>query len=143
MKKYALTSLKFTGQIMFGYNDSRALVYYHNESDMPFDGHSWMLRNLPLGEDEITPLSKKLIGTLSEIPADLSFEKFWEDYGKKINKKRTEPLFERLNDGEKMLAVMRVAPYKSYCARTKFRGIADPEKYLRDRYFETDWSKEK
>lgn len=143
MKKYTLTSPKFDGQILFGYNDSRVLVYFNNETTMTFDQHAWVLKKLPLGEDEIDPLSKKINGVLAEVPEDISFDRFWDDYGKKINLKRCKPLWAKLTEGEAMTAILRIPAYKAYLKRTNFRNTADPEKYLRDRYFETDWNKER
>jgi hypothetical protein len=143
MKKFVLTSAKFEGQIMFWYSLEGALIHYHNEIDFTHKQHCWMLKRLPLLLEHIEPLAKEVDGTLAELPEDISFERFWNDYPRKVNKKRTLPLYEKLNEGDAMLAVMRLKPYLAFCSRTKFRNVADPEKYIRDRYFETDWSKEK
>lgn len=141
MRKFILTSPKFTGQATFGYDENGHLVFYHNE--IPDKAVIiWMKRFLPLDEVELTTFKIKVHASVTEIPEDLTFDRFWNAYDKKINKKRTEPLFERLADAEKMQVIMCIKDYKDYCYY-KHRGIADPEKYLRDRFFETDWNKVK
>lgn len=140
MIKYLLTSPKFDGQIVFGYTNGH-LVFYNNETTNEAV-ILWLKQFLPVDEAALQPMQKRIDGTITIVPEDLTFERFWIAYDKKINRKRTEPLFEKLNDAGKMQAIMRIKAYHEYCA-FKGRGIADPEKYIRDRYFETNWSKEK
>lgn len=143
MTKYVLTSPKFDGQISFWYTPEGALVHYSNNLPFTYEQHLWLLKRMPLLQDGIEPLRKTIHGTLAILPADISFDCFWLAYDKKINRKRCEPLYEKLNDGSKMLCLLRLPAYKAYCQRTKYRNLADPEKYIRDRYFETDWNKER
>ncbi|WAC40559.1 hypothetical protein [Pedobacter sp. SL55] len=142
MKKYMLTSVLFTGTVVFVYNAEGWLVGFDNSAEFSDDQHLWLIKNLPLKLGVIEPWSKKIKGTLKEVPMDLSFDVFWETYGKKINRLRTEPLYKKLDDTAKALAIMRVKPYQTYCKNNN-RGIADPEKYLRNGYYDTDWSKER
>ena len=139
MKKYILTSPKFTGQVIFGYDENGHLVFYHNEIPDKVV-IVWMKRYLPLDEAALADFKTKIRATIVEVPEDLSFDRFWNFYDKKINRKRAEPLFEKLNAAEKIQAIVRVKAYKDYCYYTH-RGIADPEKYLRVRFFDTDWEK--
>lgn len=144
MKKYILTSPKFTGTVVFGYSpDTDFLKLYHNESEMSDQQQVWLLQHLPYSLAEVVSLAKKISGTLEEIPQDISFDVFWELYGRKVNLKRCKPLFDGLSDENKLLAITRIKPYFKYCERTGFRGKADPDKFLRNQYFETDWTKER
>lgn len=144
MKKYILTSSKFTGTVVFGYNpDTDYLQLFDSKSDLTELQHRWLLQNLPYTPSELTLLAKKMNASLEEIQQDISFEAFWDTYGKKVNMKRCKPLFSALSDECKLLAIGRIRAYFKYCERTGFRGIADPDKYLRNRYFETDWNKER
>ena len=143
MKKFILTSPKFTGEVIFGYNETDRLVYYENTSAMTEQQLDWLLGHLPHASSWINSIIKNANGTrIVEVPEDLTFERFWNSYDKKINRKRAEPLFEKLNDAAKMQAIVRIKTYQEYC-HYKGRGIADPEKYIRDRFFETDWNKVK
>lgn len=139
MKKYILTSPKFKGQVTFGYDHNGDIVFYSNEiADEVVV--KWMKRFLPVDEDALEWFKTKVQATIREVPEDLSFDRFWEIYDKKINRKRAEPLYDKLTDAEKMLAIVKIKAYFDYC-QIKKRGVADPEKYLRERYFETDWYK--
>ena len=139
MKKYILTTPKYTGQAIFGYDENGHLVFYSNE--IPDKAVIvWMKRYLPLDEVALADFKTKIRATIVEVPEDLSFDRFWNLYDKKINRLRAEPLFEKLNAAGKLQAIVRIKAYKEYCHYTH-RGVADPEKYLRERFFDTDWAK--
>jgi hypothetical protein len=141
MKKYILTSARFEGKVTFGYDDDGNIVYYNNE--IPDRAVVlWLKRFLPLDRQELDIIKAKIHATITEVPEDLTFERFWNSYDKKINKKRAYPLFKKLSDAEKMQAIIGVKAYKAYCSQTG-RFVADPDRYLRDRFFETEWGKVK
>ena len=140
MKKLVLTSPKFAGQLVFGYGDTGLLLYYLNETDLDHKKNEWLLPNLPIHEVHLLSLKAKLEGTLTEVPMDLSFEAWWLEYNRKINRKRSEPLHDKLDDADRTLAFVRAKPYQKF-REGKGQAIADPEKYLRDRLFDTDWSR--
>lgn len=137
MRKFVLTSPKFSKHVTFGYDANGDLVFYNNEIPDPVV-IKWMKRFLPIDLNELESFKSKMAGTITEVPEDLSFDRFWNTYDKKVNRKRAEPLFEKLADADKMQAIMRIKTYFAYCEAKK-RGIADPERYLRDRFFETNW----
>lgn len=143
MKKFVLTSPKLQGQVTFGYNDDGFLIFFHNEAEMNREQHQWMLNNNPGLQQNITILAQIIQGRLEELPEDLSFDRFWVDYGKKINKARCIPLYNKLKDADKMLCLRGIRPYDRYLNRNPWRGKADPETYLKKRMFETDWDKER
>jgi len=142
MEKYILTTTKIEGEITFGYNSTGYLVYFTMPENLDDNTSRALLKNLPRVTEELERITTGRDVKIQKVPEDLSFDKFWRVYDKKINRKRAEPLYNKLKDGEKMLAMMRVADYKDACSRLK-RGVADPEKYIRDAYFETDWKREK
>ena len=142
MKKYILTSPLFQGSVEFGFSDEGFLVFYHNDSYMNAQQQMWLLNKVPRTIELVTPLAQEIKGKLEEIPEDLSFDAFWVKYDKKINRKRCEPLWKKLKDAERLQVLRNIEPYKAYLKRSGWRGQADPEKYLRDRYFETNWNSE-
>ncbi|WP_157960878.1 hypothetical protein [Nubsella zeaxanthinifaciens] len=142
MKKYMLTSVLFTGTVMFVYNAEGWLVGLDNSAEFSDAQHNWLLNKLPKRLEEIEPWSAQIKGALKEIPMDLSFDVFWDAYGRKVNRIRTEPLYKKLSDTDKARAIMQIKPYFTYC-RANNRGIADPEKYIRNAYYETDWRRER
>lgn len=116
---------------------------YHNESDMTIEQHAWLLTNLPLDNVVLNQMKAKYNLQLQEVPEDLSFDRFWEAYGKKINRKRTEPLYSKLSATNRLKSILNIKPYNEYLTRSGFRNKVDPERYIRDGYYETDWTKER
>lgn len=145
MKKYILTSDYFTGSVTFGFNSDNWLVYFNNEAEFTEDRqYQWLfeVERFPIRLEQIPYLAKKVKGELKEVPADLSFDTFWNTYSKKINLKRVKLIWSKLNDADRMHAIINIKPYDSYLQRTCI-GKAHPENYLRKEYFNVDWKKEK
>lgn len=140
MTKYTLTSTNFTGEIVFGYNLDKQLVHFENKMNLDFNGVHWMLTHMPNSEHDLEFIKSKIKGTLTKVPEDLSFERFWDTYKMKINAKRCRPLWDELSEADKILCLLRIPQYFEYVRRKRI-GTANPEKFLRERYFETEWLK--
>lgn len=139
MRKFILTSDRFTGRMVFGFHlEFDVLVFYSNETEILRDQHTWLLKYLPHTPADLKHLVEKVKGVIAEEPADISFDAFWIAYSKKINKIRALPLYNKLSSEDKLMAIVKIKAYRRYCNENK-RGIVDPERYLKDRYFETDW----
>ena len=80
----------------------------------------------------------KLLITESELVLDFDTD-FWEPYGHKVNRLRAEKEWNRLTKEQKALAVAALPAYQRYRARTGYRKPKDPENYLKQRMWETDW----
>ena len=143
MKKYILTAPKMTGAITVGFDVHSYVVFYHNEADLDERQKRWLLNNFPFTEQHLTKLKELLNGQLEEVATEITFEVFWEKYGKKINKKRCEAVWKKMTDTQKAHAVLNIWVYDRYLTRTGFRAKVDPEKYLGSEYYLNDWSKEK
>ncbi len=133
----------FKGSVEFGFSDEDFLIYFHNDSEMNAEQQMWLLNKVPRTIHLINELATTIKGKLEEIPVDLSFDAFWTKYGKKINRKRCEPLWKKLKDTERMQALRSIEPYKAYLQRSGFRGQLDPENYLKNGSYETNWNSEK
>jgi len=138
MRKYILTSHTVGGSTIFGFNDDDVLIYYHNEMELDTRALQWQIAHMPYNLAELKAIAHKAKVPLEEVPMDVSFDAFWVAYGKKINRKRAEPLYNKLSQEEKLLAMVAIKPYLRYCKNNN-RAIADPEKYIRSSFFETDW----
>ena len=148
MKRYSLTSHLFEGSVIFGFNEQGWLVFYKNEAEFTAEQQDWLfeikdgMSRFPVHLFKIQSLASVIKGELKELPPDLSFEVFWDAYDKKVHRKRAEPIYKKLSEADRLKAITEIKPYQKACQRTN-RGIADPEKYLRSAYYETDWSKVK
>lgn len=116
------------------------LIHFDNDTDMSEQGHIWLLHNLPLESTKLDAVKMKTKGILNELPPDLSFDVFWEAYGLKDKKARTVPLWKKMSDADKMAAIASIKTYDRYLQRVNWRSKALPDKFLRERYFETNWN---
>ncbi|MCC2598033.1 MULTISPECIES: hypothetical protein [Sphingobacterium] len=143
MKRFVLTSDSFKGQVVLGYNEDGLLSLVENDAIMTEKQFSWFWDFLPIHESQLSEYKRKVKGYLEELPEDISFDAFWNRYGKKINKIRCEPIFKKLKDAEKLLAIRNIKPYEEYLERTGYRGKCDPENYFKKGYWNVDWKAER
>lgn len=142
MKHFVLTSTAFAGNIEYKYCDEGYLIWFSYQATMSSTQRDYALTKMPLtisGFEALIGNSKTL--KVEEIQLDLSFDAFWEAYGNKINKKRCQPLFEKLNTDNRLLCIKSIASYKRYLNKTNFRNPVDPENYLRKEMYLNDWNK--
>lgn len=140
MKHYILTSSKFAGSVQYKYCDEGFLVWFQYDAAMSDAQRIYTLQKMPLtlqGFQDLMGTSKTV--KIEEVMPDLSFDAFWNAYDKKINRKRCEPLWNKLKDHERMQCLKSIPQYVKYLTRTNYRAKKDPDGYLRDRLFETEW----
>ncbi len=77
--------------------------------------------------------------TIIEAEYEVTFDMFWNDYDKKINKARCTLLWNKLNKFEQIKAFNAVKDYSRYLKKESWRGKADPETYLRNQYWENEY----
>ncbi len=84
-------------------------------------------------------LKQKVKGKIELIPADLSFDAFWNAYDKKVSKKRCQSVWAKMSDAKRMACLMNISSYDSFLKRST-RGKLDPENYLKREAYETNWN---
>jgi hypothetical protein len=139
MVKYMLTSKSFEGDVVFGF-EGGFLVFFKNSAKMNELQIRWLFTNFPFTLESLEAISAKITGKLDLVPQDLGFDAFWEAYGKKINRKRCEPLWKKLSDAEKMTCLISIPAYNGYLKRVSYRPKMDPENYLRRESFQNPWN---
>lgn len=137
--KYILKSKSFTGSVIFGYKNDM-LCLFNNESEMIDEQIKWLLPNLPLSKSCLADFQKKVKGSVEIVPPDTSFGAFWESYGKKINKKRCMPLWNKLKESDRIMCLMSLTSYDGYLKRANGRAKLDPENYLKRESYHTNWN---
>jgi len=139
MEKYVLTSASFKGNVVFGYSGG-VLTFYHNESDMNEKQSEWLFLHFPFTLAALVKIKSIIKGKLEQIPPDISFDAFWTKYDKKVNRKRCEPLYAKLTEADKIMALMSILPYHNYLKRMNGRAKLDPENYLKREAFRNNWN---
>ncbi|MCK0203515.1 hypothetical protein MWN41_10875, partial [Ornithobacterium rhinotracheale] len=108
------------------------------EAQMTDEQHHLLLqRGTPIHLHKMLELRSRLdFGKIEEMPADLSFEKFWKTYGNFAGKKkRCEQLWNALNDTERTQCLNYISIYKSAKSRDG-TALAYPETYINNRVWE-------
>lgn len=143
MNKYLLTSTRFNGAVEFGYDASGLLVHYLVEAELTNQQLAYLLSKFPFEEKAVLAMRDlpNTNLTVKALDQDLSFEAFWKRYSKKIHPHRCEPLWKKMSDAVRALALAAIDPYMAYLSRT---GVAQasPENYIKKKYWLTNWSKE-
>jgi hypothetical protein len=135
MKEYVFTSKLFAGNIVFGYNDDGILIKFVNEATLSNNQMLYLSKNFPFAESEL----QRIVGANGKIEEiqDVSFERFWRLYDKKVNRKRSEDLWYKLSEGDRQTCLQKIPKYKTYC-RLQNRYIKDADTFLRNRTWEDE-----
>lgn len=141
MKRFLISSRKFTGNIDLLYDsDGRLLKIDFSDTDMHPGGIEEAKRRIPALVDSLADGFAGTIATIVEADVEVEFKSFWNAYGKKINPQRCKPLWAKLNTAEQVKAINGIKAYDKYLRGLSYdRPKADPEKYLKDRYWENEW----
>jgi hypothetical protein len=135
MNEYFFTSRLFKGQLIFGYDENGILIKFINEAELSDTQMFFLRSNFPFCDDELPKIAGKS-GKIEKI-IDLSFDRFWDIYGKKVNRKRCEDLWKRISDGDKQACLSKIKKYQVYC-KLNNRILKDPDTYLRNRNWEDE-----
>jgi hypothetical protein len=136
-----LISSKFDGEIELRYDERGILVKYENRAMLDDEMLLFFMENFPRHQttlQRMVELSKTL--RVKEVPVDISFTSFLERYNRKINRKRCEPLYEKLDESEKVKCIMAIKQY-DFFVQLHNRAKMDPENWLKRYGWETEWSK--
>jgi hypothetical protein len=141
MRRFLVTSPKYTGEaeLVFDTNGRLVRVDVANtdmNTIMVGTFKAWVPADIILVEEKFAGSQ----ATIVEADFLVTFEMFWNKYDKKINRKRCEPLWAKLSKVDQVKAFYGIDAYlKHLTRRESWRTKADPEKYIRDRYWENEW----
>lgn len=137
MKKYAITSTKFSGEIHYKFDESGVFHSIEIFAALMSDHHKWFCENIPKTEARLLKMREQIAGvTINEIPADLSFDAFWRAYNYKVGKKDAEKAWKQTSEANKTLAIQSIAKYDKWL-ETKPQDKVYPSTYLnKERYFD-------
>lgn len=114
MKEYMFTSATFEGYLKFGYDSEGVLVKFENSALLDTIQLVYLSKNFPFSESELPEKLNK--GKIVEC-TDLSFERFWEEYGYKKDKISAEAHWRKMPDDEKAKAISAIKRYKYDCKK--------------------------
>lgn len=101
----------------------------------------WFWRSfIPYTMDELHRRAKGKFVEVTEIEPDLSFDRFWNEYGYKVGKKqRSENLWKAMKKDEKVLCLKSISKYKFWVAQQPNGFSLYPETYLSQKRWENEF----
>ncbi|MDM1138881.1 hypothetical protein [Empedobacter sp. R132-2] len=136
-KKYIITSDHFTGEVIYEYNlNGWLILFQHNISNTIVGIVKFFYTNIPYTLDKMEEWKQKAKDfKVEEIPADLSFDRFWEEYGKHGTKSVAKKKYEKLKPMEQLAALLHLPKERD---KKKKDGTAMPyaETYLNQKRWE-------
>lgn len=140
MRRFLITSPAYNGEADILYDESGRLVKIDLlATDMTAQLVNTFKIKVPALVDELEAAFAGSRATIVEASFEVTFEMFWGRYDKKINKKRCEPIWAKLSKADQVAAYYGVDAYSKFLKKDHWRPKADPEKYLKDRYWENEW----
>lgn len=136
-KKYIVTSELFTGEVVYEYNLNGYLINFSlNISNTTTKVAQFFYSKLPHNLDLMQIWINNAKGfKVDEVPADLSFDRFWEEYGKHGTKSMAKRKYEKLKPIERLAALLHLPVERD---KKKKDGTAMPyaETYLNQKRWE-------
>jgi hypothetical protein len=139
MKRYLLTSTKFTGTAELLYNQIGLLAQIDlTNTNMGADIIMAFKKSVPAQEANITTAFSESVNIIAA-DVEITFKMFWDKYGKKINRLRSEALWNKMSLTERIEAYCGIADYDKYLKKEQWRPKADPDTYLRNKYYQNEY----
>lgn len=136
-KTYIVTSSEFTGSLTYTYNLKGYLTDFNiNINNTTVGVAQFFYQNLPFEVNLIEQIKKMRPSIkVEEVPADLSFDRFWEEYGKHGTKSMAKKKYEKLKPIEQLAALLHLPRERD---KKKIDGTAMPyaETYINQKRWE-------
>ena len=140
MRRFIISSPHYNGQAEIIYNADATLCRIDlTETDMKASLVKGFKNRVPATVDELADAFTGTQVKIIEADIEVSFDMFWKKYNKKINKSRCIILFTKMDKGLQLMAFMGIPDYDKYLKKESWRSKADPETYLRNRYWENEY----
>lgn len=141
MKRFLITSPKFSGQAEIFYNSDGVLCRIDcTDTNMT----AIMVHHFKNAVSaHLMELSQKFSSdtVIVEAEYEVSFDMFWKKYNKKVNKSRCILLWSKLNKSMQVQAFFGIDAYNKFLKKEgEWRKPVDPENYLRNKYWENEYN---
>ncbi|NOS92475.1 MAG: hypothetical protein HOP30_11170 [Cyclobacteriaceae bacterium] len=147
MKRFIITSSTFTGEINILYGiDMRLQFFDLMKCDLTEEQINYFKNKLPavLPEATVEYLQTQFGKSKLDIIEQgykVSFEQWFNRYNVKRNKARCLKLWVKLSEADQVNAFFKLGLYERHLMVNNWKTKAEPDTYLRNRYWDNDWSK--
>lgn len=145
MKRYLISNpSRFSGTIELMFNATDQLFRIDlAESEISEDVIRHLLKVVPTSIDQLMTGNNFGPGTIVVAAEfEVTFDMYYNSYPFKRNRHRVIAEWEKLNKSDMVIAYMSLIGYKKYCSKnSSWYNPMLPDRYLKERHFETDWNK--
>ena len=140
--QYILTGKRTNIKIVFTYGFNGLLKAFEIEGiedEKPLQFLFWNSKfPFPYTKELIEPVRKLGVFHIEAVEDDLSFDRFWKEYGLKVSRKKAEKLWQKLSKAGRIKVFIHLPKYEAYLQR---KGIekAYPDTYLRAEKYEDEY----
>lgn len=138
MKRYLITHPRFNGEVEIIYQDGRLVHVSFVSCNMSMEDMNTFMKRIHADENKLVDGFGKATSIVAT-DVEITFDMFWKAYQKKINRARCILLWDKMNTMQRAMAYTGIRAYNKYLAKEKWRGKADPETYLRNKYWENEY----
>lgn len=137
MRKFLVTAKSYTGVAELVYNQEGYIATIDiAETNMTPELRFKFKAAVPVTTKHLETGGHNLAKcTIVEAGFEATFEMFWNTYNKKINKLRSQQIWQKLTKTEQVQAFYGIKNYDVFLKKNDWRSKADPETYLRNKYW--------
>jgi len=141
MRRFIVTNDKFTGQAEITYNEKGTLMRIDLSAAEMDEMHVISFKRSVPATIAALAANTGFGPSTTVIEADfiITFDMFWHRYDKKIKRHRCLPIWDKLTKTDQVKAYHGIRDYDKYLKKEAWRSKADPETYLRNKYWENEY----
>lgn len=134
-KAYIITSTKFDGEIELIYDEAKNIQAFELRTELTEEQLTNFFGRFPITIKDVELYKNAKNTKVYEVPEDLSFETFWQNWcGKIANKERAKLLWDKMSKKNKVRCLWSLKPYKRYIDRNShWYNSMYPDSYLSPR----------
>ena len=139
MRKFMMTSSEFNGEVILEYDNKGRLARLDmSNTDLDIEQRHYLKAKVACN---VLNVAAKFDSRTLIVEADyeVDFETFWAAYKKKINKIRCVNIWRKLSKTDQVKAWAGIEKYEAFLKGLGWREKADPDTYLRNRYWENEY----
>ncbi|MGQ0738380.1 MAG: hypothetical protein ACT4OJ_04905 [Bacteroidota bacterium] len=143
MRRFLITSPKYSGQAELVYNEKETLCMIDcTKTDMDETVIDHFKRAVPVTIHKLQAgASFNADVTVVESDFVVSFKRFYDEYPLKRNRYKAEQVWGKLSKTDQVKAFYSLHHYKKYLSRNQWLTPMIADNYLRNKHYETEWNK--
>lgn len=142
MRKFLISSPKFSGNIEMVFNQEEVLVSLSfANAQLSIGQIQYVIKNTPVIMDGLNVCEAFKGAMIAEHTYEITFEMWFDKYSFKRNKKPAEKIWVKMNVGDRAKAFYSIDAYNRYLKKNTWLNKMYPDTYLRNEHYNDEWDK--